>query len=299
MTGNISLGRAPSGARRLTFTQIKWWTGGPLLAWQMLFFGGALVTLIVMSTWTVVNYKLKVDFNFDSWIAIVRSPLFWRAYANSLLLASLAGFIGTLAALPIAFVVALNMSRRTQRLIMLILILPYFTSYLVRSYAWRFALEQEGLINYILTALGLSPIAFPGTLAAVIIGYLANFLPLVTAILVLGIAALDKTLIEAAHNLGASRHRAFVTVILPLSKAPIIMGFAFGFMLAFGDYVAPAYLGDGLWPTLPTQIVDAIQGRSNFPQAAVIGIITMATLLIALFALLILAFRNRVSEQQL
>jgi ABC-type spermidine/putrescine transport system permease subunit I len=267
--------------------------GLPMPAWQAAFFLGAAVVLICMTFWRIENYRLVADFSFDSWRAILTSELFLRVYLRTVGYALMAAALASLVVFPFAYGLAFKMSRRATRVALMLLVVPFFTSYLVRSYAWRFMLENDGVVNTLLRALGLPAIEFQGSLASVVIGYFAYFLPLVALIQLLGLMNIDRQYIEAANNLGAGRFRTVFTVVVPLARGALLAGFIFAFMMAMGDFVAPALVGGGARPTLSVMIVNTIQGQSNFPRASVIAVIMLVTLIVVLFLIDRLMFRRR------
>jgi ABC-type spermidine/putrescine transport system permease subunit I len=267
-------------------------TGGPMIAWQCLFFLGAAAVLFFMSFWEVRNYQLVVDFSFKNWRSVLSSSLFYTIYLRTILYSLAAALTASLIAFPFTYAVAFKTSVRVRRLSLMLLIVPYFTSYLVRSYSWRFMLEHDGVVNYFLRALGLSGFEFQGSFVSILIGYYGYFLPLVALVQLVGLSNLDKQYVEAAHNLGAGRIWTMFTVIIPMVRGALAVGFAFGFMMAMGDYVVPAFIG-GERPTLSILVVNTIQGQSNFPRAAVISVLMLITLMVVFFAINRLAFSGK------
>src|SRR5262245_52761494 len=268
-------------------------SGLPLLFWQLAFFAGAAVILVSMTFWSVRNYQLVVDLSLANWRAILKSSLFYSIYARTVGYCLFASALASVLAFPFAYGLAFKTSRRTQRIALMLLIIPYFTSYLVRSYSWRFMLEHDGIVNYALRALGMETYEFQGSFASVIIGYFGYFLPIVALIQLLGLQNIDKQYLEAANNLGARRFRSVFTVVVPLARGALLVGFAFAFMMALGDFVSPAFVGGGARPTLSILIVNSIQGQSNFPKAAAISVVMLLTLVAVFFAINRAVFSQR------
>jgi spermidine/putrescine transport system permease protein len=125
-----------------------------------------------------------------------------------------------------------------------------------------------------------------------IIGYLTLTLPLVIILQTLSMANIDRALIEAAWNLGCGRLRTVFTVILPAAKVGMIVGALFCFMLSFGDFVSPYYLGGSKPPTLSILIIDTTKSGQQWPRAAVVAITMIVTLFIIAFAAVTLAYRK-------
>lgn len=268
-------------------------TGLPLLAWQLVFFLGSMIILVWMTFWTIQNYLPTPDFSIESWQALLQSQLFYDIYLRTLFYAFATALLAVVIAFPAAYGLTMRLQRRTMRIAMMLLIVPFFTSYLIRAYSWRFMLENDGVVNAILGFLHLPTVDFQGSFAAVVIGYFAYFLPLVVLIQILGLMNIDKSLLEAAHNLGAGRWRTVFTVVLPIGRGALVSSFLFAFMMAMGDFVAPSLIGGGARPTLSVMIVNTIQGQSNFPRAAAIALIMLATMLTVFFAVNALFNRRR------
>lgn len=268
-------------------------TGIPMLAWQVVFFLGAAVVLASMTFWSIRNYQLVADFSLDNWRGLLGSDIFFRTYFRTVGYSLLAAALASLVVFPMAYGLAFKVSRPAARMAMMLLLVPFFTSYLVRGYAWRFMLEADGVVNTLLQAVGLPAFEFQGSLTSVVIGYFAYFLPLVALIQMLGFMNIDRQYIEAANNLGAGRFRTAFTVVVPLARGALLAGFIFAFMMAMGDFVAPAFVGGGARPTLSVMIVNTIQGQANFPRAAVIAVIMLVTLVAVFFIADRLTFARR------
>ena len=125
-----------------------------------------------------------------------------------------------------------------------------------------------------------------------LVGYVALALPLVTILQTLSLANIDRRLVEAAYNLGCSHLRAVFTVVIPLAKIGIIIGAVFCFILAFGDFVSPYYLGGSKPPTLSILIVDTTKAGQQWPKAAVVAITMIVTLFIVAITAVTLAYKK-------
>jgi spermidine/putrescine transport system permease protein len=268
-------------------------TGLPLLVWQAAFFLGAGVVLVLMSFWTIKNFLIVPEYNLENWAELLESDLFRTVYVRTIGYAGLAAVVATALAFPFAYGLAFKVAPRARRIGFLLLIIPFFTSYLVRIYAWTFILADDGPVNYFLRRAGLPGLEMQGTLFAMEVGYLTAFFPLVTLILLLSLMNVDRNLIEAANNLGAGRLRSIVEVVIPSARIGIVSAFAFAFMLAFGDYVSPSFLGGSTRNTLSILIVGATQAGGDFPKAAAIAVTMLITLVVVVFVVFRLAFPPR------
>jgi ABC-type spermidine/putrescine transport system permease subunit I len=265
----------------------------PLLIWQFLFFIVPLGFMVVMSFWMVRNYRMVPDFSFANWQRILGWEVFWSAYGFTLWLAVAATVITSVLAFPASFGLAFKVSDSARRWAIFLLIIPFFTSYLVRVYAWQVVIGGNGVINTMLGWVGIGPLAMLNTPVGTIIGYLTLTLPLIVILQTISLASIDKTLIEAAHNLGCGRLRTVYTVIMPAAKVGLIVAALFCFILSFGDFVSPYYLGGSKPPTLSIMIIDSTKSGQQWPRAAVIAVMMIVTLLAVAFAAIATAYRRR------
>lgn len=264
----------------------------PLLVWQLLFFVIPLAFLVYLSFWLVKNYRMTPAFETVNWVRMFSKGYFWDAYFLTFGLAALATIVTSIIAFPAAYTLAFKVSPTVRRWAIFLLIIPFFTSYLVRIYAWQTILAENGVINGMLAPLGLGPLAMLNTKFGTLVGYLTLSLPLVTILQTFSLANIDRSLVEAAHNLGCGRLRTVFTVVVPLAKVGLIVGALFCFILSFGDFVSPYYLGGSRPPTLSILIIDTTKSGQQWPRAAVVAITMIVTLLVVAFAALGAAYRR-------
>jgi spermidine/putrescine transport system permease protein len=270
-----------------------WFWRAPLLIWQVLFFVVPLAFMFAMSFWLVKNYRMTPAFAFDNWHRILGWGVFWRSYGYTLTLAVAATVLGSILAFPASYGLAFKFNDTARRWALFFLIIPFFTSYLVRVYAWQVVLAGNGIISAFLAWFGLGPVSLLNTPTGTIIGYLTLSFPLVVILQTISLASIDKTLIEASHNLGCSPSRTIFSVIIPAAKVGLIVAALFCFILSFGDFVAPYYLGGSKPPTLSIMIIDSTKSGQQWPRAAVIAIMMILTLLTVAFASVTAAYRRR------
>jgi spermidine/putrescine transport system permease protein len=265
----------------------------PVIIWQILFFVAPLIFMVAMSFFLVKNYRMIEAFEFVNWAKMFSKGYFWDSYGLSLGLAAMATIGASLLAFPAAYGLAFKVSETTRRWAIFFLIIPFFTSYLVRTFSWYVLLAQAGIVNEILGYVGLGPYTMLNTMFATLVGYLTLTLPLVIILQTLSMANIDKNLIEASHNLGGGRIRTIISVILPSAKIGLIIGALFCFILSFGDFVSPYYLGGSKPPTLPILIIDTTKSGQQWPRAAVIAVVMMVTLMTVAFGAIKLAYKKR------
>ncbi|MEJ2022117.1 MAG: ABC transporter permease subunit, partial [Maritimibacter sp.] len=175
---------------------------------------------------------------------LTSDELYWRAYLSSLKIAFASTVMTLLVGYPIAYAMSRARDEWRPTLLMLV-ILPFWTSFLIRVYAWKAILSQEGLLNQLLINLHIisEPLTILNTNIAVYIGIVYTYLPFMVLPLYAALEKLDDSLLEAAEDLGWSRMSAFWLVTLPLSKQGVIAGSFLVFIPAMGEYVIPELLG--------------------------------------------------------
>ncbi len=270
-----------------------WFWRLPLLIWQLLFFVVPLGFMFVMSFWLVKNYRMTPAFAFDNWTKMLGWSIFWNSYLYTFVLALVATVLASLLAFPASYGLAFKVSESLRRWALFLLIIPFFTSYLVRIYAWQVVLAGNGVISAMLAWVSLGPLSLLNTPYGTVIGYLTLAFPLVVILQTISLSSIDTRLIEAAHNLGCGGLRTVFAVIIPAAKVGLIVAALFCFILSFGDFVSPYYLGGSKPPTLSIMIIDSTKSGQQWPRAAVIAVMMILTLLTVAFASVTAAYRRR------
>lgn len=268
----------------------------PIILWQFLFFVGPLLFMIAMTFFLVQNYRMEEAFVFKNWDKMLSRNYFWDSYTYTFWMASLSTAITTVLAFPASFALAFKASESVRRWAIFLLIIPFFTSYLVRTFSWYVILAESGVVNAMIGWVGLGPYTMLNTSFGTIVGYMTLTLPLVIILQTFALSNIDRNLVQAAWNLGCAPWRALFAVIIPLAKTGLIVAALFCFILSFGDFVAPYYLGGSKPPTLPILIIDTTKSGQQWPRAAVVAVMMMATLISIAFAALWLAYRKRASR---
>ena len=265
----------------------------PMLIWQLLFFVAPLVFLIALSFWTVKNFKMEADFNTINWVTMYGRSVFWQSYGLTLALATAAAVITSVLAFPCSYAIAFKLSLRMRQWAIFLMVIPFFTSYLVRVYSWQIFLSDNGIINGLFASIGMGPFPLLNTVFATMIGYLTLTFPLVVLLQLFSLIFIDRTLIEAAHNLRCGRIRTVFAVVIPSARVGLVIAALFCFILSFGDFVSPVYLGGGDPTTLSILITDTTKSGQQWPRAAVIALTMIATLLAVAFAAVGFAYKGR------
>jgi spermidine/putrescine transport system permease protein len=267
--------------------------GTPTLVWQVAFFLVPLGFLLAMTFWSVRSFRLTPDFTLANWGMILNAGFFRSAFVYTAGMSMLAAVIVSIAAFPVAYALAFRVSPGVKRLLVFMLVVPFFTSFPVRIYSMQIFFSPGGIINTALAPLGLGPISVLNSPTGTMIGFLTLTAPLVILLQTFALGAVDRQLIEAAHNLRCGRMRTIFTVIIPSARVGLVVAGAFAFVLAFGDYISPQFLGGSNPPTLSILIADQVKSGNHWPRASVVAVIMIATLMLVLGVLLKLAYGGR------
>jgi spermidine/putrescine transport system permease protein len=265
----------------------------PMPLWQVAFFTVPLFFLVVMTFWVVRNFRLQPAFDFANWAHLLGALYFWQIYLRTLLYGLLAAAVASAVAFPCAYLLAFRASFNLRWFAVFMLITPFFTSYLVRSYTWKVILTGNGIVNAALGLVGLGPFDMVNNLFGTMVGYLTLTLPLVILLQLFSLAYVDRSLVEAAHNLGCNAIRTVFLVVVPAAKVGLVLAATFAFILSFGDYVSPSLLGGSKPPTLSILIVDVVKSGADWPGASVVAIVMIVTLLAVSFAALSYAYAGQ------
>ncbi|MEM1298190.1 MAG: ABC transporter permease [Pseudomonadota bacterium] len=265
----------------------------PIILWQTLFFLGPLIFMVAMSFFLVKNYRMEEAFELKNWARMLTRGYVWDSYWYTLGMAAIATVTATLVAFPASFALAFRCSEPVRRWAILLLIIPFFTSYLVRTFSWYVILAESGVINTGLGTLGLGPYTMLNTPFGTVVGYLTLTLPLVIILQTVALANIDRNLLHAANNLGCPPVRTLFEVTLPLAKTGLIIAALFCFILSYGDFIAPYYLGGSKPPTMPILIYDTTKSGQQWPRAAVVAVMMMLTLFTIAATAIWLAYRKR------
>ncbi|TWB63275.1 putrescine transport system permease protein [Nitrospirillum viridazoti] len=226
-----------------------------------------------------VDGGLDVHIRFSGFQALFDDDLYLLAYLNSLKIA----FVSTLCCLfigyPMAYAIATAPEKRRGPLLMLI-ILPFWTSFLIRVYAWMSILKDEGLLNNLLLSLGIihEPLKILYTDLAVYIGITYSYLPFMILPLYATLEKMDHTLLEAAADLGAKPWKAFLTITLPLSLPGIVAGSLLVFIPAVGEFVIPSLLGGSDTLMIGRELWNLFFNSRDWPSASAVAIALLAFL---------------------
>lgn len=218
------------------------------------------------------NYVL-LKANINNYLFIIKESLYFKAFLSSLKVASISTVLCLLIAYPMAYGIA-RASSNWRNTLLLLIILPFWTSFLVRVYAWIGLLRNNGLINNVLMGLGIidEPIVMMQTNFAMYVGIVYSYLPFMILPLYSNLEKHDNTLLEAAVDLGATPFKAFLRITLPLSMPGVIAGSMLVFIPAVGEFVIPRLLGGQNSLMIGRVLWDEFFSNRNWPMASAVAI---------------------------
>ncbi|MTH64095.1 ABC transporter permease [Paracoccus shanxieyensis] len=241
---------------------------------------------------------LAGDYTLENYEKLLTSPLTWRALRVTLELSGATLAICLLLGVPLAFVLATTSTKVANRLMVLIL-LPLWTSILVRTYGWLVLLRNEGLINKALLGSGLvsEPLPLIYNFTGTLIGMVHYMLPLFVLPTYAAMRDIDSNALRAAASMGASLWRSFWTVILPLSMGGIISGGTIVFIYTLGFFITPAILGGGKVAPIAIRMERTLSTFQNWGAASALGVLLLV--LVALVAAILLGAARLLRRQRI
>jgi len=259
----------------------------------------ALALLAPATLWTVLFFALPFGvmagislrrsgsdgWSLGNYAEFLGNPAYIGAFLNSLEITMTVTVLSVLLAYPLAWIIAEEIPPRYRRLALTLAVLPFWTSYVVRSYAWSLVMAKQGVLNEAVTSLGLPALALGNSRAAVVIGFTHFFTMLLVLTIYASLVQLPPNLRRAAADLGAGPVAIFRHVIWPLTLPGVAVGAFLTFALCIGDYVTPQILGGGNDLALPQLVMLQIGRSADVPMASALSIILMAAVTLAYLVL--------------
>ncbi len=221
------------------------------------------------------------NLDFENFIWLTQDDLYWKAYLSSVWIATLSTFLTLLVGFPIAYGMARAPDEWRPTLMMLV-ILPFWTSFLIRVYAWIGILGSNGYLNQFLLWTGVidQPLIILNTNIAVYIGIVYTYLPFMVLPIYATLEKLDHDLLEAAEDLGCSRLQAFWLVTVPLARPGVIAGCFLVFIPVVGEFVIPSLLGGSRTLMIGKVLWDEFFSNRDWPTASAVAVILLLILII-------------------
>lgn len=239
----------------------------------------ALVVVWSFWTWDPATYWIKPDFSLAGYAAILDAGR-WGVILSTLAKSFSAALLCCLFAYPLAYAIHVMSSPRLRMWLLTLMTIPFFTSYLIRAFSWRLVLGRTGAINTLLQTLHITDAPLDWLLFsnfAVMIGFIASYLPFAVFPLLLSMRRVDPDLMAAARDLGAGFWRAFFTVLVPLTYAGLFAGFLFVFVMVAGSSTEVQMLG-GAGASIVSVMINDVMRVANYPLAFAISVVMLATI---------------------
>lgn len=245
--------------------------------------------------WATGIWAFLSELDFENFVFLTQDDLYWKAYLSSLKIAAISTLLTLLVGYPMAYAMARAPSEWRATLMMLV-ILPFWTSFLIRVYAWMGILSNEGFLNQFLLWTGVisEPLTILNTNTAVYIGIVYTYLPFMILPIYAALERLDESLIEAAEDLGCSRLSAFWLVTIPLSKTGIIAGCFLVFIPVLGEFVIPSLLGGSDTLMIGKVLWEEFFSNRDWPVASAVAVVLLLLLIIPI----VLFQRNQQKQQE-
>lgn len=276
-------------ARRVTFLLLA----APTALYLLMLIAPLVVTVVISFGERAATGGYVPSFTLEQYGKLATRS---KAFANTFWMAALGTTLCVLAAYPLAYNLATRAGERTKSVLLALIIIPFWTSFLVRTYAWILILGNKG-IPAILEKLGLAQdLVLLNTPFAVMLGIVYNFLPLICFPIYVSLEQLDKGLLEVSKDLGASRIATFFQITLPLSAPGLITGSMLVFILLMGEFLIPALLGGGKVFFIGNALVDLFLQSRNWPFGSAISV-TLTLVMVTIVSLYVwFTTRSQTSE---
>ena len=247
---------------------------GPM-AWLVVGYLGSLAVLLVAAFWSVdpLSGELIHSLSLENFETLLNEPVYRDIVGRTVLIAALVTLTDAVIAFPIAFYMAKVASRRGKAILVVAVLIPLWSSYLVKVLSWRTMLSAGGIVNWALAPLGLSGPGFGNTAVWLVMSYL--WLPYMILPIFAGLERIPDSLISASEDLGASPLTTFRRVILPLAFPAVVAGSIFTFALTLGDYITPKLVSNNQF--IGNVIFNNIS--TNLPLASALAVVPIVVMI--------------------
>jgi putrescine transport system permease protein len=232
---------------------------------------------------TLKDDAIYLAFKYGNYVSLTQDSLYFNAYLSSLKIAGITTAICLAIAYPFAYFMARSPADRRPALLMLVM-LPFWTSFLLRVYAWKMLLADTGVFNNVAIAMGLiaEPVKMMNTPFSLVLGMVYTYVPFMILPLYANLVKMDLRLLEAALDLGATPWQAFWRITVPLSKSGIIAGSMLVFIPCVGEFVIPELLGGPETLMIGHVLWDEFFGNNDWPMAASVAVVMVGLIIIPL-----------------
>jgi spermidine/putrescine transport system permease protein len=260
-------------------------TAIPITLLQTAFFAAPLLMTVLLTFQRTRNYRLDWSWDLAVWSDVLSRPHYWTILGHTLVMAALCVVLCIAIAYPIAYALATRL-RHWDNEIKVLITFAFLTDATLKTYGWVLFLDRNGAANYLLEHLGLPPgsVSILYTDWATLVGMVYNLLPFAIFTLYLSISDIDRSLILAAYDAGASKIRAHWEITLPLSRPGLWAGSVLIFLLGVGVFLEPKVLGGGKSPMSAELIRQTFETRVNWPLGAAL---TLVVMIVSIFVVLL------------
>ncbi len=258
--------------------------GVPVVGWMFLFFAIPYFLLFLQSFWKPTAFSVSHDWNLENYRMVffgdsLTGNIYLPTLLRSLKIGAMVTVFATLLAFPIAYLLAFKIRNHRARLMLYVLVIvPLWASYLLRAYAWKVILGQNGLFASVLDQVGLQDTFLSNLLysqAAVVITMTHIFTPFMILTIYAVLERMPASLIEASKDLGVGRVKTFMTLVIPLSLPGVIAGATFTMGLSTGDFVAPQLVGGPNDVMIANQVFSQFGATNNWPLGSAIAFVLL------------------------
>lgn len=255
--------------------------------WQFSFYLIPIGMLCIVSFWLLRDFQATPAFNLKNYHELLRNHVYQQGLISSLRLAITAALLAVVLALPLAFAITFAVGERLGKFFVFALLWPFFSNYVTRMFSIQLLLGDQGILNALLIKTGAigTPVKFLYSELAILAGLLSILVPVSAMIICLSLTKLDRTLLDAAYNLGATKLQTFNRVSLPFALPGVLGAFMYSFIVAIGDFVCPRILGGNQVYTLSILIEDRMK-VNDWPMAAALAVVIMVASLLVMLAVL-------------
>jgi spermidine/putrescine transport system permease protein len=266
----------------------------PTALYSILLLAAPMATVVLYSLLTSEGGKIVPDFTPSNYVTVWTDPIFQSIMLRSLFVSIAVTFVTVMLAYPVAYFVSFNVPAERKGLWLFLITIPFWTSYIIRVYLWRFIIGYDGVINSGLLSLGIidEPIRWISYNVGAIVATLAHaYAPFAILPIYVSLEKIDRSLLEAGQDLGESRLRTFWRVTLPLSMPGVIASVLIVFIPTIGDYVTPDLIGGGKIPMIANMI--EVKMLKQHDQAVGSAIAVTAMLIVAAVSIIFLMLNSR------
>jgi putative spermidine/putrescine transport system permease protein len=252
---------------------------GPV-GWLVIAYLGSLAVLLVAAFWRLDPFTSEIvrDYGLDNFRLLWEREVYRSIAFRTIGIAAAVTVTDALIAFPIAYYMAKVASRRTRQVLVVAILMPLWASYLVKVYAWRIILQENGVLNWSLDPLGLSGPGFGNVATWLVFSYL--WLPFMILPIYAGLERIPDSLLEASADLGGRAGRTFLRVVLPLAFPAVVAGSIFTFSLTLGDYITPQLVSSTQF--IANVVYINVGVANNLPFAAAFATIPVAVMVVYL-----------------